>query len=86
MRTFTHQTYYSEFLLKKCLPEYLEAIHKKPLDVSSICSLATRYRQLAVLEWHLHEQFGRLQLIQENLYQKTGHIGGMETWINEVTE
>jgi hypothetical protein len=30
--------------------------------------------------WHHHQQEGRLQLVEREIHQKTGHIGGQKIW------
>jgi len=30
--------------------------------------------------WHHHEKTGRLQLVDKNLHDKTGHTGGKAIW------
>jgi filamentous hemagglutinin len=30
--------------------------------------------------WHHHQDFGRMQLIPEEIHSKTGHVGGFEMW------
>jgi hypothetical protein len=30
--------------------------------------------------WHQHEEHGKLQLVEEDVHQSTGHTGGREIW------
>lgn len=30
--------------------------------------------------WHHHEEIGRMQLVDENIHQETGHTGGRNVW------
>jgi hypothetical protein len=32
------------------------------------------------LTWHHHQDVTRMQLIEERIHQKVGHVGGMNVW------
>jgi hypothetical protein len=36
--------------------------------------------QIPEFTWHHHQDTGRMQLIREEIHNKTGHVGGMNLW------
>jgi filamentous hemagglutinin len=79
-----------DVLHKKAATEKLaEAINRGDVPSGSftaeqIRAINKHRAQIPGYTWHHNEMTGRMQLIPREIHQKTGHIGGMETWIDEV--
>ncbi len=74
-----------KYHMRACTRELREkinsgAIDKKLFNESQLNAIKKGEDKIPGYTWHHHQDFGRMQLISEELHNKTKHIGGMKLW------